>query len=305
MLSILQTNFNGIDALEKRSLPKPNPTADDVLIQMTTWPVVPTDWKRESNPEATAEQLDSLPRVIGIGGVGRITEVGTNRDPQLLNQRVLVMNPAGSYSEYITSSNPDFIFPIPDSVSDESAAALTAGTGTAAVLRHHIEMSAAEDVIITGANSVIGIYLLQLLAGTDKHLRPVVSPASRKYFQEQLPSQPVYTLNELPTDLPAKPLVIDIAGSTNLLTDLLDRYSTATVISIALTEFPTAKTFKFVHEDFDADQYRQFMSQLATGDLHAPIDRVFAFTDVKAAQHYAQDSHSRGRVLVSNQKGSF
>ncbi|PWG00416.1 alcohol dehydrogenase catalytic domain-containing protein [Levilactobacillus bambusae] len=298
MQSIIQTNFTGIDGLELVSMPQPTLTDDGVLIQMQTLPVVPTDWKRESNSHATNEQAAQLPRVIGIGGVGTIIQVGKNRDQALLNQRVLVMNPAGSYSEIILSENPDFIFPLPDTVDDASAAALTAGPGTALALKHEIDQSSADNIIITGANSVIGLYLIQLLGEPNQTLWPIVSPQSQAYFHRQLPGQPAYQVEDLP-QLSGYSLIIDIAGSRPLIDQLLSRCPNPSLISIVLMAYEGPEPFKFVHEEFDADQYRQFITQLATQKLWAPIDRTFPVQDIKQAQHYAKDSHSRGRVLVS------
>ncbi|WP_414689137.1 alcohol dehydrogenase catalytic domain-containing protein, partial [Oenococcus oeni] len=91
MQSIVQTNFTGIDGLIIRNEPRPALTDNGVLIAMETLPVVPSDWHKETDPNATAEQALQLPRVIGIGGVGTVIEVGHNRDQKLLHQRVLVM----------------------------------------------------------------------------------------------------------------------------------------------------------------------------------------------------------------------
>lgn len=134
LLTVTQTDFNGIDSLTYHEQPTPKLPANGVQLAMTTWPVVPSDWHRESQPDATAEQLATLPRIIGIGGVGEITAVGAQRDARLCHQRALVMHPSGSYAETIISTNPDWLFPLPATVSDADAAALTAGPGTATVL---------------------------------------------------------------------------------------------------------------------------------------------------------------------------
>ena len=297
MLAIMQTNFNGIDGLVYRDIPQPQLTNHGVLIKVTTLPVVPTDWKRETNAHATSEQLTSLPRTIGIGAVGQVVAVGRDRDAALLHQRVLVMNPTGSYSAYLLSENPAFIFPLPDDVSDESAAALTAGPGTALALKEAIAQHSATNIIITGANSVIGLYLLQMLRPTTRHLYPVVSPSSQAYFHEQLPALTSYTPETLPQL--DNPLIIDIAGNSALLDALTTHCGHASIVSIALMTYDPHTPFQFVHEEFDPAHYQTFIRQLATHDLIAPIDRIFPVTQTKEAQHYAHDSHSRGRVLVT------
>lgn len=297
MISIIQTNFNGIDGLKITETDKPTITDNDVLVKMNILPVVPTDWKRESNPNATSEQFSQLPRVIGIGGVGKVVAVGKNRNSTLLNQRVLILNPTGSYSEYVSVSNPDFIFLLPASVSDEAAAALTAGPGTALTLKHEIEQSTAENIVITGANSVIGIYLLQLIKA-DQAIWPIVSPASTKYFESKFPSIQSYAADHLP-HITGSTLLIDIAGNEALLGSLLSHLMSVNIISIALMKLDTTVPSKFVHEEFNPENYRNFIKQVQNGELEPPIDRIFPVCSIKEAQHYAKESHSRGRVLVS------
>lgn len=304
MLTVTQTDFNGIDSLTYHEQPTPKLPANGVQLAMTTWPVVPSDWHRESQPDATAEQLATLPRIIGIGGVGEITAVGAQRDARLCHQRALVMHPSGSYAETIISTNPDWLFPLPATVSDADAAALTAGPGTATVLRAAILANPTDNVVITGANAVIGLFLQQLLPTCDRHIYPIVSPASRAYFQQVQPHTPVYTLAGLP-HLTGTTLIIDIAGASGLLQELISHCQPEKIVSIALQNFPTTVPFEFVHEDFDPVQMRTFIQSVATGRLKVPLDRTFPFTAVKAAQHYAQNHHSRGRVLVTKTKGSY
>ncbi|WP_414692981.1 alcohol dehydrogenase catalytic domain-containing protein, partial [Oenococcus oeni] len=116
-------------------------TDNGVLIAMETLPVVPSDWHKETDPNATAEQALQLPRVIGIGGVGTVIEVGHNRDQKLLHQRVLVMHPKGSYQEFILNTNSDWLFPLPINVSNAEAATLTAGPGVALALTEFIKQN--------------------------------------------------------------------------------------------------------------------------------------------------------------------
>ncbi|WP_047999308.1 hypothetical protein [Lactiplantibacillus herbarum] len=298
MLTVVQTNFNGIDGLAINTQSQPQLTSEGVLIKMSVLPVVPADWKRESEPNVTAEQLTQLPRTIGVGGVGQVVAVGANRDPQLLKQRVLVMHPAGAYAEYVVSTNPDWLLPLPASVSDQAAATLPAGAGTAVMLRQTINRCQPSEVIITGANSVIGLYLCQLLRGSQCRVWPVVTAASRSYFEQQLPEYQAVMLEELPASL-KQPLVIDIAGYQPLLQELATKYPLSTMYSIVNQASEEIPALRFVHEEYSSATYQQLIAQLADGQLKGPIDRVFPVVEVKAAQHYAQDHHSRGRVLVT------
>lgn len=297
MQAILQTDFSGIDGLKLVEVPIPTVPADGILIKTTMLPVVPSDWKRELNPQATAEAAAKLPRTIGIGGVGRVVEVGTKQDVTLLDQRVLTMNLAGSYSEYSLITQRNFVFPLPDTVSDAQAAALTAGPGTALTLLKEIKKRSVDNVIITGANSVIGLILLQQLATLPVQVWPLVTQASQAYFNEQRPGQPSYQIETLPTL--GSTLIVDIAGSDAVLQHLLEHVPDTPIVSIAITASDSIPNLTFVHEEFDAANYKLFIQQVADGTLSIPLDRSFTFAHTKAAQRYAKAAHSRGRVLVT------
>ncbi|GEK28584.1 alcohol dehydrogenase catalytic domain-containing protein [Furfurilactobacillus siliginis] len=298
MKTIYQTDFSGIDGLALAEIARPIVPVNGILIKMTMLPVVPSDWKRELDPHATAEAAAKLPRTIGIGGVGRVVEVGEQQDQALMNRRVLIMNPKGSYSEYVVMTQREFVFPLPDAVSDEQAAALTAGPGTALTLVQAIHERAVNNVVITGANSVIGLVLLQQLSDFSGHIWPIVSSASQAYFRQQRPTDVCYTVTSLPV-LTETTVVIDLAGSEELLQRLRTWMPAVPVISIALTESDVIDNLTFVHEEFNAAGYRQFICQIAAHELVIPVDRQFLFTQVKEAQRYAKMSHSRGRVLVT------
>ncbi|GAK30183.1 NADPH-quinone reductase [Weissella oryzae SG25] len=295
MLSVVQTNFEGIDGLEYKTIDQPSLTPDGVIIKLHLLPVVPTDVKRESDAHATNEHFAALPRTIGVSGVGEVTAVGAKRDQNLLHQRVFVLNPAGSYSEYIQNTEPDWLFVLPDAVSDAASATLTA---TAITLQEQITQSNEENIVITGANSVIGMYLLQsLVVKENQAVWPVVSAASQQYLATELPNIKTYTVDEVPVKA-EDALIIDIAGSEALIETLAEHFTKARVVTIVLMKHEQTADFKFVHEEFAADNYRQLIKQLATGAIKAPIGKIFAVEETKEAQHFMIENHSRGRVLV-------
>jgi len=299
MLSIIQTNFSGIDGLSLQETEQPQLTDDGLLIKMDYVPITPTDIKRETNPNATKENLATLPRVLGFSGIGTVLAVGTNRDATLLNRRVFLMQPTGSYSEYVVSENPDWLFPLPEAVDSISATGLTA---TPFVLLDEIKAASqagTHDFILTGANSVIGQLLIQLLDQADIPIKlwSVVSPSSQAYFHQQFPTKESYMAQDLPQFATA--VILDIAGSDKLIETILTRIDHPRIVSIALMRTSLDVPFQFVHEEFSFARYQTLLQQLAQGNLSMPIDQIFPISQVKAAQHYVFEHHSRGRVLLS------
>ncbi|RRG18777.1 zinc-binding alcohol dehydrogenase family protein [Weissella viridescens] len=298
MKVIKQVNFDGIDGLKLEQIPVPELTPDSVMVKMAVLPVVPTDWKRESSAHATREAMANLPKVIGTGGVGTVTQVGANRDQALLGKRVLVMQPAGAYAEYVRNEKPEWLFCLPDSVASTDAATLIAGAGTALRVAREIEADTRQNVILTGANSVIGLYLIQLLQMDNYQgiLYPIVSTQSQAYFDKELPSQTCYTVEQLPQQQDA--ILVDIAGSEQLLERIIATNNVTRIVSIAIMESERVSDIEFIHESFAVKDYNDLIEALADKTLKAPVGRIFKFEDTIAAQHFAKENHSRGRVLV-------
>ena len=183
---------------------------------------------------------------------------------------------------------------LPDEVSDNEAATLTA---TSLVLKKEIEDSTFSNVFITGANSVIGIYLLQQLNTVDKKIYPIVTPSSKTYLKDFLPDIQVYTVSDISEKLDSA-IIADIAGNEEILKSLSDKIIDLSIVSIAIMKQNKFSNFKFVHESFDHTTYEYLIEQLADQSLRAPIGKVFDDHDVKQAQHYLEDNHSRGRILL-------
>lgn len=294
MISVKQIDYNGIDSLEYVNEPVPKVTDNGVLVKVTVLPVVPTDVKKESDPNATSEQFGKLPRTIGVSGVGRVVAVGINRDQELVNKRVFFLNPEGSFSDYLLNENSNWLFELPDCLSDNEAATLTA---TSLVLKNEIEESDFSNVFITGANSVIGIYLLQQLNIVNKKIYPIVTPSSKKYLNEFLPDIQVYTVADIDENFDSA-MIADIAGNMNILKELSKHITDLSIVSIAIMKQSEFSDFKFVHESFDRGTYKHLIEELSSNSLKAPVGKVFYDHDVKSAQHFLEDNHSRGRILV-------
>ena len=75
-----------------------------------------------------------LPMIMGYGATGIVTKVGALRSNPLLNQRVLVLHPWGTFQEGIVSDIPPLTIPIIDGVSFTEATALIGGVDLALTL---------------------------------------------------------------------------------------------------------------------------------------------------------------------------
>lgn len=289
MKAIIQMGYQGAISAEVSDIAEDKFLPNSLEVTTTLVPLLPYDIYK-----LRGEVPVNLPSVPGYAAVGVITKVGGIRSKKLLNERVLVLNPSGTFKSKIVASIPLLTIKIPEHVTDEQAAAVVGGLDTALTLSKKINASSAKNIILTGANSVIGLALLQLLRDTTKTIFPIVSEKSQKYFQEKQQTYRLPEYTEMSNVSSKNTLVIDIAGQEKL----LEHYLTHNfdILSIALQNIPGVN---FISEFVFPGEYTKMFSWLQSGDIILPIDHVFSYNDVRVAIDYQSESHSRGRNLIT------
>jgi len=162
MQAIVQTSYQGIDALELDSRPLPkllNPLA--VRDETRYTPVMPYDVLTETGQLKQLRPV-KLPIVVGYGFGGIVREVGRLRNRQLLNQPVIGVQLAGSHQEQVLSTLPPLLFPVPQGVSLAAATTIIGGADAAYLAFKKNQLKAGKTVLITGATGSVGTYLVQL-----------------------------------------------------------------------------------------------------------------------------------------------
>ena len=288
MEAIIQTGYSP-DALKIGNIDGDDFHPTSISIETTIVPLLPYDLMKLQGKIPV-----NVPNVPGYGAVGVVKKVGALRSNDLLNQRVIVMNPNGTFKQNITSNMPPLSIVIPESVSSESAAGVIGGMDTAYMLLKKIRHIGANNIVILGANSVVGLGLIQLINGTSqKNVFPKVRPQSEDYFLSFVKNNDlVVSANDAsPSD---DSLVIDIAGQRK---DVLEYVNNGyTVLSIAIQDISNVH---FVSEPIFPKDYSRILQLIASKQLVVPIDKTFSYNDVEQAFDYQSHTHSRGRNLIS------
>ncbi len=192
MRAAVLTRFGGPEAVELRTVPDPEPGADEVRVRVGAAAVNNTDlWTREGayglpgRPDALAGWLGPVdfPRIQGADVAGTVDRVGAGVDHGLLGRRVLV-DPAtyegeGSAQRLVgvlgSESDGGFaqhtVVPA-DSVHDMTGspledvelACLPIAYGTATGMLARGEVGAGETVLVTGSSGGVGLAAVQLAA---------------------------------------------------------------------------------------------------------------------------------------------
>ena len=167
MRSVWITRTGSPDVLEVRENPDPTPATGEVLVRVRAAGVNFADIMARLGfyPDAP-----KLPCVVGYEVAGTIEKVGTGVPPELTpGRRVVVLTRFGGYSEAVVAPAAQ-VFPIPDSLGFNEAAAIPVTYLTAVLmLRHFANVRQGETVLVHAAAGGVGTAAIQLcrIAGAE------------------------------------------------------------------------------------------------------------------------------------------
>lgn len=142
------------------------PVSGEVVVRLKLRPVNPADGFSVMGLYPGFAP-SSLPATPGLEGVGDVAAVGEGVENLKVGQRVVPIFGAGylqkgegSWQQYVTI-NADHAVPIPDNISDESAAQLIVNPVTVVGMIHDLAIPEGEWLVQTQAGSTLGRILIQ------------------------------------------------------------------------------------------------------------------------------------------------
>jgi NADPH2:quinone reductase len=159
MKAIQVTKFGGPEVLDYATVKDPEPGPDQVLIRVRTLGVNFADIKARTGGYHLKREFPFVP---GIDASGTIEEVGREVKNLKKGMRVVAFPVNGSYSEYVVAREM-LTFPIPDTISDETAAAFPIVAGTSyAMLARIARLQPGESVLVHSAAGGVGTTAVQI-----------------------------------------------------------------------------------------------------------------------------------------------
>lgn len=169
MQAVAMDRFGGIETLDVRTLPVPQPGPDEVLIQLEATGI--GAWERGEREGHYAAYLggSTFPYVLGWEGAGTIVAVGQGVRRCQVGDRVYATtfpkrggSGGGFYAQYATVQA-EYVAPIPTGLTPQQAAAMGWDALTAlAGLDDTLHIRPGETLLIFGASGGVGHLALQL-----------------------------------------------------------------------------------------------------------------------------------------------
>jgi NADPH:quinone reductase-like Zn-dependent oxidoreductase len=152
---------NPAEVLRVEDVQQPEPGENQVLVRMRARSINPSDL---STVRGLYGVLPRLPATPGLEGMGEVSAVGDGVNNLSPGQRVIPLGVQGTWQEFILAASTQLI-PIPDSISDQTAAQFVVNPLTAWIMTvEELSLKPGEWLLQTAAGSTLGRVVLQIAA---------------------------------------------------------------------------------------------------------------------------------------------
>ncbi|KQV04198.1 NADPH:quinone oxidoreductase [Microbacterium sp. Root322] len=174
MRALIHSRFGEAeDVLAVEERPVPEPAAGQVRLRIVLSPIHNHDlW----TVRGTYGFKPELPAASGTEALGIVDALGEGVEHLVVGQRVATGGTFGAWAEYIVA-NAAGIIPVPDSLSDESAAQLVSMPFSTISLLQFLDVNEGDWIVQNAANGAVGRMLAQLGAARGVHVLGLVRRA--------------------------------------------------------------------------------------------------------------------------------
>jgi NADPH:quinone reductase-like Zn-dependent oxidoreductase len=285
--------------LEEQSLPEPGP--GEVLIEMQAAGVNPIDWKLRSGLYKDFMPL-SFPWTPGIDGAGMVRAVGPNAATFKQGQGVFgLIN--GAYAEYAIADAEE-IFPIPDPLTFDQAAAVPIGALTAwKAVMEDADIKPGQHVLICGAAGGVGNFAVQFARLQGARVTGTCSALNLEFVRSLGAERAVdYRSSAFEKLVKDVDVVLDTVGGETLERACETVKKGGLVLTIAGNP-PREKAAKLgirVERSgrTSPDRLARISGLIESGKVVPTLGRIFPFAAARDAQALSQTGHGRGRIIL-------
>ena len=325
MKAIVQDKYGSADELELRDVEKPRPGDDEVLIRVQAAGIDPGVWHLMTG-------LPYLVRLMGFGlrkpkirirgtDVAGTVEAAGKNVTQLKQGDQVYGTCEGSFAEYACARAERFA-PKPANLSFEQAAAVpVSGVTALGGLRDAGKLQPGQKVLIIGAAGGVGTYAVQLAKALGAVVTGVCSTSKVDLVRDIGAEEVIdYTREDFTEGTRRFDLILDTAGRRPLshLRRALTPRGTLVIVGGEgggrwLGGFQR-QIFAPVRSLFTEQRLLGLISTerrqdlltlkdlIEAGKLTPVIDRIYPLSEAPEAIRYLQDSHARGKVVLTVSK---
>lgn len=320
MTSVIYRCYGPPEVLEYTSVAKPQPTGNEVLVQVHNASVNPLDWHYMRGSPYIMRIMAGLgapqDHSMGVDFAGTVVEVGSEVTHFKPGDRVFGGR-SGAFSEYVLVPENRAIVAMPHDVSFEQAAAVPIAAITALqALRDHGQLQAGQKVLINGASGGVGSYAVQIAVAMGAEVSGVCSGRNVDMVRS-LGADRVFNYKEEDYTQSGQEfdLIVDMIGNHSALENRKVLTPTGRLVIVGgekgdwigplLTPIKAALVNPFVDQEltsFTASMTQQDLEVLANmmadGQLRSVIDQRYPLKDIREAMAYSESGRARGKIII-------
>lgn len=293
MRAVQIEEFGGVDVLQVKDVPVPEPGPDEVLIEVSRCGVNYADTHQRENSYLAKFELPLIPGAEVAG----VTEDG---------QRVLAIVRSGGYAEYVTAPKAT-TFPIPDHVDDGHALALLIqGTTAWHLYKTCAHLQPGERVLVISGAGGVGSLAVQLGKQYGAHVTATASTEDKRALCLQLGADEAISADEIegPFDV-----VLEMAGG-QIFEDSLNAlapFGRLVTYGMASREPNTVQSGALMRKSRSVigfwlmhalDRLGEPLDELFEMDLRVVVGETYPMSDVRRAHEDLQARRTSGKLLL-------
>lgn len=321
MLAVRRHCYGGPDVLRLEQIARPTPSPNELLVEVHVAAVNPLDWHFLRGEPYVMRFLTGLgaPTDTSFGAdfAGVVTAIGDSVTMYAVGDSVFGSH-SGAYAEYLTVRESGSVAHMPSDVSFEQAAALPVAASTALqALRDQAHVVRGERVLINGASGGVGTFAVQIAKSFGAHVTGVASTRNMELVQSLGADATVdYTQTNFTRDSARYDVIIDMVGNHEawaLRRALVpggravlvgapdhDRFlgPLRGMLGTTIYTWFVKEQFLGLFASINVEDLTTLGTMMASGGLHAVIDRRYSLRESADAVAYQQAGRSRGKNLV-------
>jgi NADPH:quinone reductase-like Zn-dependent oxidoreductase len=325
MKAIVQDRYGGADVLELRTVDKPAPKDDEVLVRVHAAGLDRGVWHVMTGlPYLIRLVVPSMglrrPKVPvrGMDLAGQVEAVGQQVTQFRPGDAVFGWTDTGAYAEYTTTPE-DHLAPLPVNLGFGQAGAV-AISGVAALqgLRDTGGIQPGQRVLVIGAAGGVGSFAVQLAKALGGHVTGVASPTQLELVGSIGADEVVdYTREDVTDGTRRWDLILDTGGHRSLsrLRRALTPRGTLVIVgsegrgrwlggfdrnlrAVALSRF-VGQRLRMLSSTPRPDDLQTLRELIEAGQLTPVIDRSFPLPEVPQAIRHLLGGHGRGKIVIT------
>jgi len=308
MKSIVINNYGDKEELKEKDLPKPEPEADEVLIEIHAAAVNPIDWKLRYGYLKEKLPLE-FPIVLGWDAAGVVKKSGKDVESFQKGDRVFVrpqLTNRGTYAEYTTAKE-ELVAKIPDNINFKEAAAVPlAGLTAYQSLLDVGDLDSGDKVLIHAGAGGVGTFAVQIAKNMGAYVATTASTKNIEFLKSLGADEVIdYTKDDFSQVLENYDLVIDTLGGEIQDKSLSILNNGGMLVSI-VEEPDQEKAEKIgVKTKFhwlipDGKELAELAGMMENQTLKPVVGTGFPFSEqgLKDAHELSESHHARGKIVI-------